>query len=226
MWRTELAAVRFANEVVFSSDYERRLMERRCGHVAGRTHRHIIGYEVKPVVPRLEPQGLVFGFVGGDRLAQNRRSIEALIRLWVRHAVPHKLVIIGRCHQLYEPCANVEFAGFVADLADYYRGFDALLVFSYVPGGLKTKVPEALAYGVPVILNNVAAEGIVGLRGYKLQFDEEDLVRYLSRPTNEIRDELLSFRSTAIQLARTHWSAERFEEFLRDLVELDQPLTT
>jgi glycosyltransferase involved in cell wall biosynthesis len=226
MWRNELAAIASADEVLFSSDYERQLIERKNKHLTRCSHRHIVGYKVRPLVPNLSPDRLVFGFVGGDKLVQNQRSIEALIRLWVRHSLPHKLVIVGKCHRQYEPCKNVEFAGYVPNLSERYSGFDALIVFSYVPGGLKTKIPEALAYGLPVILNNVAAEGIVGLRDYNLRFNEEGLIRYLKRPMGDIRRDLLSCRSTSIELAQKYWSTEKFESLFRHLIQSDRPCGT
>lgn len=218
MCTCEQDVAQFADDMVFSSDYERRLLSRLMGHRhRARMHRNIIGYTFDPVTPKLDPDKLVFGYIGGDKLVQNRSSIENLVRIWKDNAIPHDLVFIGRCHRTYDHGPNVTFTGFVEKLADWYERLDALVVFSYVRGGLKTKIPEGLSYGLPVIVNKIAVEGVFGLEDYSLAFDEAGLVHFLRQEPATIRSQLARERSRAPELVREHWSDAALEAFLAQL---------
>lgn len=56
------------------------------------------------------------------------------------------------------------FEGYVEDLSVCYAENTVVLAPSFLPGGVKTKVIEALAYGRPVIANNNSIEGLDDVR--------------------------------------------------------------
>ena len=77
---------------------------------------------------------------------------------------------------------GVVWAGYVGDLAEVYTPGSLLVSPTFLRGGIKTKVLEAFAHGVPVIGNPATFEGM-DLRDYPFCFaDDAALVRFLSNP--------------------------------------------
>jgi glycosyltransferase involved in cell wall biosynthesis len=60
---------------------------------------------------------------------------------------------------------NVEFKGYVADLSSAYNTASIFVAPIRAGGGIKNKVLEAMAYGVPVIATSLAVDGIGGTDG-------------------------------------------------------------
>jgi glycosyltransferase involved in cell wall biosynthesis len=121
------------------------------------------------VIPPVMPKPFVFRdlisvdrfvFVGSDSLLQNRLSIEFLVNLWHRVMPQTELHIFGRQQNKYIQVPGVLFKGFVNDLADAYLPGSVLLAPSFVSGGVKTKVLEAMAYGVVPLGTEITFEGI------------------------------------------------------------------
>lgn len=54
--------------------------------------------------------------------------------------------------------------GFVADVSEMYRQADLQIVAATAATGLRTRIIESFAWGLPVISTSVAALGILGLR--------------------------------------------------------------
>lgn len=120
---------------------------------------------IPPVMPALaspEPAGEIqrFVFIGSDALLQNRKSIEYLVALWRRACPATVLHVYGRQTRQHEPAPNVEWHGFVDDVAQVYTPGSVLLAPSFVSGGVKTKVLEAMAHGVVAVGTAITFEGI------------------------------------------------------------------
>lgn len=94
----------------------------------------------RKVLDRLEL--LVVGSIGGTKYSQN---IQALAR----------------------PYRQVHFLGYVNDVRPYYSTSDLQVVGSPMATGLRTRIIESLAYGVPVLSTSAAAAGAIGLRSGK-----------------------------------------------------------
>jgi hypothetical protein len=122
-----------------------------------------------------------FIFVGSDSLLQNRLTIEFLLDLWSRASPAIPLRIVGRMLNRYAPCRGVTFAGFVGDLGEVYGDDVIALCPSFVGGGLKTKVLEALGYGVIPVGNVLTFEGI-GCDSGCLAMTDEDIETFVSSP--------------------------------------------
>jgi glycosyltransferase involved in cell wall biosynthesis len=60
---------------------------------------------------------------------------------------------------------NVHFRGYVDDLASAYNDASLMVAPIRAGSGIKNKVLEAMAYGVPVVATSLAVEGIDGVDG-------------------------------------------------------------
>jgi glycosyltransferase involved in cell wall biosynthesis len=126
-----------------------------------------------------------FIFVGSDVLLQNRLTIEFLVKLWSTASPAIPLRIIGRMSSTYEPCEGVTFSGFVNDLADVYSDDVIALCPSFVEGGIKSKVLEALAHGVIPVGNSLTFQGM-GCDPGCLAMTEDTIATFVCCPSRMI----------------------------------------
>jgi glycosyltransferase involved in cell wall biosynthesis len=93
-----------------------------------------------------------------------------LMKAAVREVI--ELIVVGeirdsdlsrRIQQLATQYPQVSFAGFQSDIRKFYAESDAQVVGSSDATGLRTRIIESFAYGVPVISTSIGAEGIAGL---------------------------------------------------------------
>ncbi len=75
------------------------------------------------------------------------------------------------------PRLGVEIVGEVASASTFLRGLSLLLFPIDRGSGMKVKVLEALASGVPVVTTPVGAEGFEGVPGIVVEWTEEGLAR-------------------------------------------------
>jgi len=101
-----------------------------------------------------------FIFIGSDSLLQNRLTIEYLVRLWKELHPRVSLHIFGKQEGDYPAVDNVVFEGFIDRLDQAYSDGSVLLAPSFVRGGVKTKVLEAMSFGVIPVGNVTTFEGI------------------------------------------------------------------
>lgn len=107
----------------------------------------------------------ILSFVGNLNVAANVDSLRWIIEdilPKIHHDV--KLLVIGKCpsHILeqYKDNNKLIFSGRVDDLVAYVRKGQIFLSPLLYGTGIKTKILEAMAMGVPVVTNDVGAEGI------------------------------------------------------------------
>lgn len=128
-------------------------------------------------------QPVRFVFIGSDALLQNRLTIEYLIDLWRQYAIRSPLVIYGKMTRTYPNLpASIEFPGFADSLADVYTDHSILLSPSFVKGGVKTKILEAMEHGTPVIGNSTSFEGIIDADELLLIPNEIKLIEFIQNP--------------------------------------------
>ena len=101
-----------------------------------------------------------FVFIGSDSLLQNRKSLDYLAALWQRVQPRSTLHVYGRQKGSYEATAGIVVHGFVADVAQAYTPGSVLLAPSFISGGVKTKVLEAMSHGIVVVGTSITFEGI------------------------------------------------------------------
>lgn len=153
-----------------------------------------------------------FVFIGSDALLQNRLTIEYLIDLWRQYAIRSPLVIYGKMTKTYPSLPiSVEFAGFADTLTDVYTDNSILLSPSFVKGGVKTKILEAMEHGTLPIGNAISFEGIADAAAYPLIGDQAQLIAFLQDPAAHLDAYLASGRLIAEQALKT-LSPERISD--------------
>lgn len=177
----EREMVTSAQAVVLVSSKERDILGRKLGETAcGILHAIPPPAAVcRPFTEVTSPYRFVF--IGSDLLAQNRLSIDCLLGLWreISPAVP--LHIYGRQQRAMPRVEGVHWHGFVADVSQAYTSGSILLVPCLLPGGIKTKVIEAWAYGCPVLGNPLAFEGL-DVTAYPLVLPTTEWASHLREP--------------------------------------------
>jgi hypothetical protein len=150
-----------------------------------------------------------FVFVGSDTLLQNRLTIEFLVGLWSTALPATPLRIIGRMVNIYPPCHGVTFAGFVGDLGEVYGDDVIALCPSFIEGGIKTKVLEALGQGVIPVGNALTFEGM-GCDPGCLAMTNQDIRVFVSDPEPQIEQ----LRDAAAQLRECVYLRYSFESVI------------
>ena len=167
---------------------------------------------------------LRFIFIGTDKLLQNRLTIEWLLRLWQEEHFDLKLHIIGAQLGRYDPCDNVVFEGFVPQLSDVYSRNSILFAPSFLGGGVKTKIAEALSYGVIPLGNELSFEGM-GLSENPLALSLDEL-----RQAPRIACERVGFwtdcaKELQMRLSETHSVAEYRDRWREAITGEKRPLS-
>src|SRR5262249_46355415 len=89
-----------------------------------------------------------------------------------------RLRIIGRnagqFMERYGALADVQVFENVPAIEPYFRGLDVLLYAPAVGSGMKVKVLEAFAFGVPVVTNAEGVEGLPAVEGVHAGLAEDD----------------------------------------------------
>jgi hypothetical protein len=143
-------------------------------------------------------------FIGSDMFFHNRLAIDRLLDLWSAHRFKTRLCIYGRQKRRWPVVPCVELPGYVTDIAEAYKPGSFLVYPCAVAGGIKTKILEAFSYGVPVIANTLAFEGILP-PGYPLVIDDsQGLIRFLQNPASRQADLTKAAEIGMAYLAREH----------------------
>jgi glycosyltransferase involved in cell wall biosynthesis len=84
-----------------------------------------------------------------------------------------RLTVVGTVHEHHErtrqilslasPFPNIEFAGFATDLREVYAAHHAQIVASTQGAGIRTRVVESLARGMPLIATDRSFSGLPGV---------------------------------------------------------------
>ena len=154
-----------------------------------------------------------FIFIGTDSLLQNRESIEFLVDLWGRVQPAIRLEIFGKQTRSYPPTAGVEFKGFVDRVADAYMPGSVLLAPAFIGGGVKTKVLEAMSFGVTPIGTAATFEGI-DAPTQQLCFTTAQLEEIVREP-HRFESSLSEAGRAAIEVARQSHSPRRLSRAWR-----------
>ena len=149
---------------------------------------HVIAPPVDSVKPVARPVDPVrFVFVGADSQLQNRLAIEYLVASWQKLELGLPLVIYGRMSREYAPVPNVVFAGFAKTLDEVYTPNSIALCPTFLRGGVKSKVLEAVSFGCVPVGNEAAYEGL-NFEDAALAMDEGRLHRFLGDPFGDLND--------------------------------------
>lgn len=104
--------------------------------------------------------------------------------------------------------SGVTLTGTVADLAPYYRRAAVFVAPLLIGGGLKFKVPQAMAYGLPVVATTIAAAGVAGEA-------PPDALWAVADAPEEMAEAIIAViedpaRAAFVGAAAARWAAERY----------------
>jgi len=154
-------------------------------------------------------------FVGSDILVQNRLTIAYLLDLWRTFDINTELHIYGRQEGPWPVVPNVIFSGYVPDIRQAYQRGSVMVYPCLLAGGIKTKVLEAFAHGVPVVGNEATFESILPPDYPLVINDEAALVAFLKNPAAHADRLAQTADIISSYLAREH-TARRFLDRWRD----------
>ncbi len=167
--RLEVAAWRLFDAVLTLTEDDRMTIERELGGPPP-----IVRHLPVPVpvelfaASRPAHPGARVGFLGTFRADFNRDALQFLLReIWprVRQQLPSAELCIagnGTAGALRDEtlAAGAQWLGFVEDLGAFFASIDLLVVPLRFGGGVRIRILEALAAGVPVVATSVAAAGL------------------------------------------------------------------
>jgi glycosyltransferase involved in cell wall biosynthesis len=173
----ELAIYRMADAVVCISDDERRLLETHDGIAPCYTITNVAAERPRTVRPR-GPELLYLGNYGHP---PNVDGLVWFVRaIWpaIRSAVPAgRLTVIGRNPTTevmdLAKVEGVDVIGYVPELAPYLERAALMVAPLRFGAGVKNKVTEALAAGLPVVTTQVGAQGLDVTSGEHLMIADE-----------------------------------------------------
>lgn len=214
--KAELEIAKSAQAVVLVSSSERDILRLKLAPEARR-----LIHSVPPPAQTCRDVPVVappyrFVFVGSDKLAQNRLSIDFLLRLWEQLGPSADLHIYGRQERTLPRVRGVHWHGYVEEVSDAYTSGSILLLPCLLPGGIKTKVIEAWAFGCPVLGNALAFEGIEA-PNYPLTLSEDQWTHHLTHPDDHSQEWLAAAR-LGNAFVRTTLTTERYATEWRRLV--------
>ncbi|PID80697.1 hypothetical protein CSA17_06335 [bacterium DOLJORAL78_65_58] len=168
-WRhLQQEACRWADRTLCVTDEDRALYEQQGG-------RNLLtvplGMDLEAIRPDRAPQGRDCLFVGSFGHRPNVLAARLLTReIWplvLRRCPAARLILAGRGSREFlaaesAPAHGIEARGFVEDLGPLFRTSRLFVAPLPEGGGIKIKILEALARGIPVLTTPVGAEGIAG----------------------------------------------------------------
>lgn len=131
-----------------------------------------------------------FVFLGMLSRPENYKTVDWFIQnVWLKYGWDKKgfiFHVIGKgapdgFFEKYNYIKNINFAGFVPDLNVILSGAFAMVSPLVLGAGIKIKVLEGLASGIPVITNEIGIEGIPAIenRDFFLAKNEIDYNKYM-----------------------------------------------
>ena len=151
-------------------------------------------------------------FIGSFEHPPNRTCAKFLIdKIWpnvAQYNNESKLILAGRgSQQFLKSCnsvpASVNALGFVENLAKLYNKSQLFIAPLLDGGGIKIKILEAMAYGIPIVTTPIGAEGIV---------DQSDDALFISSPDGSFADSVLQALNDPEEAARRAIKARKVIE--------------
>lgn len=158
----------------------------------------------------------ILSFVGPSAHTPNYLGVKWFLEnCWeklLRQDASYRLKIIGnwsedRCNEIMQKFKNVEFAGFVPNLADALN--DTIMIVPITVGsGIRMKILEAASLGIPFVSTSVGAEGLPFESGkdcLKGDTPEEFVNAILKMRDQSLR---MDFAGNACKIVKEHYSLE------------------
>ncbi len=191
-WRNlQTAATSWADTTFCVTDQDRDLLMADGGR---NCHTVPLGVDIEAITPvwePVDPPRLLF--VGSFAHRPNREAAMFLVdKVWPvvsKYCQDMELVLAGRGSRRFLAAhgsgdRSISAMGFVEDLTDLYRRCRLFVAPLTEGGGIKIKILEAMAHGIPVATTSTGAEGITDVTEEALWISESgdafaDLVRYM-----------------------------------------------
>jgi glycosyltransferase involved in cell wall biosynthesis len=215
--RLQVDATTWADTSLCVTDQDLELLRDLGGHNCRTVPLGIDTEIIQPVWQPIPPTRLLF--VGSFNHGPNRSAALFLIEnVWpevAKSSESARLLLAGRGSRdflgsLASPPAGIQALGFVSDLTSLYRECELFVAPLTEGGGIKIKILEAMAHGIPVVTTPIGAEGIVAPTENAIWFAEPDVtfapttIRAL-QDADESRHRALRAREIIEQ--RFSWSA-------------------
>lgn len=211
----ESTIMRRYSKVVFSSNSEKELLVTKYSF-NGAAFQQSIPYERKTHIS-YERDEMVYGFIGGDSVPQNKTAICFLVDFWNRNKIKSKLIFAGKIDDEYEHPDNVNFMGVVDTVDEFYSKINVLICPSFVEGGVKTKVIESAIFGIPVIGNEVTFDSVELPVNYPLVYKNElELLEILNNLNDKNLNSVEIFK--ALEAIAKYHSKEKYLSIYRGLL--------
>lgn len=177
LFELELAMVRACDVTVAVTEDERAELKRHVpeARVIVIPTIHEVAEEVRPAQGRHD-----ILFVGGFEHPPNADAVEYLVRevmphVWQRRPDLSVTVVGGSVPREVEELASsrVEVKGWVADLDPLLSGARTMVVPVRYGAGVKGKITQGLAAGLPVVTTRVGAEGLDGSDGENMLIGDD-----------------------------------------------------
>lgn len=131
-----------------------------------------IEMETYDVLPEISPEPFTLCFLGSLEWTPNLQGLTWFIeRVWprIREAIPEACFhIAGKNppdHLFHNPSPGVFIHGQVDSAPIFLRQYESMVVPLLAGGGMRLKMVEGMAAGLPIISTPVGAEGIDGISG-------------------------------------------------------------
>jgi glycosyltransferase involved in cell wall biosynthesis len=166
---------------------------------------HIVNADIR-FKPARETDSFNILFLGAYNHPPNRRSVEFIVQNILPRLAelqhPFNIHVVGPDTEKFAPLVNgspyreqVVIHGFKKDINEAFREMDIALFPILDGGGIKTKLIDALAAGVPVVTTPKGVEGLEGL--------PEDVIGIGTTPDELVREIDCLMRSYPLRFNRS-----------------------
>jgi len=147
-------------------------------------------------------------FLGGMHWPPNAEGVKWFVRevlpIIQRQLPQAQVVVVGKSppREIID-VENVHATGFVEDVSTYWKESRVFIVPIHAAGGMRVKILDAWAHGLPVVSTSIGAEGIAYQNG-------RDIL---------IADDAVEFAGCVVQLITDDWLAGRLSHAGRETLE-------
>lgn len=145
--------------------------------------------------------------VANFEYAGNFEGIKWFIELvwpFLKSFKKYRLVLVGKYPEKLTSLVNgdpqISLEGLVPQLDPYYENSQCVIIPLFNDGGTKTKLIEAIAFGVPIIATNIGAKGFENTKTISISDHPEEFAKLIQRifetkyPSKELKQGMQKIR--------------------------------
>lgn len=174
-----------------------------------------------------EKQDKLIGFLGNMYVSHNKDAVEYFINKIfpiIKQKVPDaKFIIVGKCSneykRMFQDSNDIEITGEVKDIREYIQKCSVVVAPLTYGSGIKTKILETMAMGIPVVTNSIGAEGINVKRSEEIiiEEDEDRIAEYIVKLINdECLNSYISYNAQKVIFDEYRWDVilKKFDKII------------